>query len=416
MNKILLYTGVAFLLLTACKDTPTSQFPPGKGPPDTAGPVKVTTITEGFSFKYEKPEVPRSDEQGRQLIGTYFDTTFGLFRAKAFFNFNLPINGAFSDSFVNQRRIDSAILKIPFADGGFGNLKTVQNIRFYRLTEPILESETYSPDNTFNYTEQPIGQWTNALKNKSELRVKLNQNFIKFMKGASEAQLTNNQNFLNFFRGVAAIPQNDFFINGQGGIAYWRLLSQARIVFYQPNGVRDSILVDQRAARINTYSYDREGAFAQLNKTSNLFGLLQPPNGLKTTITLDKEEANGISKLLADGKVNIHKANFILPVSQEYHANKQPPPYIEVWADDDGDRALTDTVEFNSERQQYRVDKPRYLQELLTAIADNRPARYDELNFRIPFDPPRANGALIRGSNNPNSKGVRVKVTYSKVR
>ncbi len=416
MNKIVFYTGVAFLLLTACKDTPTSQFPPGKGPPDTAGPVKVTTITEGFSFKYEETQSPRSDEQGRQLIGTYFDTTFGLFRANAFFNFNLPINGDFSDSFLNQRQIDSAVLKIPFADGSYGNLNTVQNIRFYRLTEPILESETYSPDTTFNYTKQPIGQWTNAFKNKSELRVKLNQNFTNFIKGASEAQLTNNQNFLNFFQGLAAIPQNDFSINNKGGIAYWRLLSQARIVFYQPNGIRDSILVDQRAARINTYEYDREGAFSQLNKTSNQFGLLQPPNGLKTTLSLDKEEANGISELLSDGKVNIHKANFILPVSQEYHANRQLPTYLEIWADEDGDRSLTDTTEFNGERQQYRVDKPRYLQELLTALAENRPARFNELNFRIPFDPPRANGALIRGANNPNDTGVRIKVTFSKVR
>lgn len=404
------------LLLTGCDDTPTSQFPPGKGPPDTAGPIKVTTIKEGFSFKPEKPEAPRSDERGRQLIGTYFDTTFGLFRANAFFNFNLPINGNFSDTFLNQRQIDSAVLKIPFDNGGFGNLNTVQNIRFYRLTEPLLEGDSYNPDTTFDYTEQPIGQWTNSPDPNSELRVKLNQNFVTYFEDASEAQLTNNQNFLNFFRGIAAIPQNEFFINGQGGIAYWRLLSQSRIVFYQPNGVRDSILVDQRGARVNTYEYKREGAFAERQSTSSQFGLLQPPSGLKTTMTLQKDVDKGISKLLSDGKVNIHKASFILPVSQEYHADKQPPPFLEVWADENGDRALTDTTEFNAERQQYRVDKPRYLQELLTAMAENRAARYNELNFRIPFDPPRANNALIQGSNNPTGEGVRIRVTYSKVR
>ena len=415
MRKLLRCLPVLVLGLFGCEDSPTTKFPPGKGPPDSAGPVTVKTITKGITFKPEVPEEPRTDELGRQLIGTYFDTTFGLFQASAYFNFNLPINGNFSDSFLNQRQIDSAVLKMATGNGGFGDQGTIQQVNFYRIDQTIQESETFGPNASIDVLSDPIGRLTDSLVPNQTFRVKLDQDFVTFFKDASVAQLTNNQNFINFFQGVAAIPQDQFSQNREGGIAYLGLLGSARIVFYQPNGRKDSILVDQRSARFNTYKYNREEAFVEVGQPSSQYGFLQPPSGLKTTLNFQTNEAEGIRQLLDDGKVNIHKANIIFPVSPTYHKRDAPPPVMEVWAEDNGDRALTDTTQFNKNRQQYRIDKPRYVQEILTAIADDRPPRYGALNFRVPFDPPRSNPALLIGANNPDAEGVRVEVTFSKV-
>lgn len=415
MRKFFCLLPVLILLLAGCDDSPTTQFPPGKGPPDSAGPIKVATITEGISFKPEEPTEPRTDELGRQLIGTYFDTTFGEVTAKAFFNFNLPINSDFSDSFLDQRSIDSAILKMPLGGGKFGDFSTVQTINFHRIDETIQESQTYGSDAEVKLINDPVGQWRDSLEPNTTMRVKLNDNFLDFFRGASVAQLTNNQNFTNFFKGLAAIPQDDFNVNRQGGIGFLRLLGRATIVFHQANGVRDSIVVDQRAARFNTYSYNRDDAFVTVGEPGKQFGFLQPPSGLKTTLTLDPNNPNGISRLLDSGKVSIHKADIILPVSQQYHAEEPPPSVLEVWADDDGEQALQDTTKFNQARQYYRINKVRYVQEILTAKADNRKARFGKLNFRVPFNPPQANTGLLQGANNPGSKGVRLEVTFSKI-
>lgn len=361
-------------------------------------------------MKPEVPQEPQTDERGRQLIGTYYDTTFGQVKANAFFNFNLPINADLSDTFLQERSIDSAVLKIPYDQGSFGDIETTQTIEFYQLEETITEDAIYGANASFDYSNEPVARWTGKFDPSGSFRVQLNERFLNQIRQADISQFTNNANFQNFFQGLAAIPANDFDINNKGGFAYWELINQASIVFYQPNGVRDSVLADQRSARVNTYDFDRTGALAQPGQFNNQFGFLQPLGGLKTTIRFKE-----LGLLLKEGRINVHKAELIMPISRKYHDGRQPPDYIEMWADDNGEKSLTDTARFIDEQQVYREDKARYIQELLTAKSDDRQPQYGALNIRIPFEPPRGNPLLIKGANNPKGQGVKLILTLSKV-
>ena len=404
------------LAVTACNEDneTTTGLPPGEGPRDSTGPIQSTVIKEGLITETRLTREQRGDELGRQLVGTYYDTVFGQMKGKAFFNFQLPRED-FSDSFLDERIIDSAILTIPLdtrGNGGFGNFETQQTIEFFILDGAILERNPYDIRQDFQLESQPVAKWNDTFRLGQTLRVKLNDNFLEVFRNAEKGQLTTDVDFQNLFNGLGAVPADNFQQHNKGALAPMRLIDQASIVFYQPNGA-DSILVNDNAARTNTFSYDRSNATVELNTVNNKFAFVQPLGGVKTELRVP-----GAKQILDDSntKVNVHEAKINLPVSRKYHEDRKPPRTLEVWADLDGEQALRDTPSYNAEQRRYQLNKPRYLQEILVAESEDRPSRLGALNIRLPPRPPRANPLLINGANNPSERGVTLEITYSKVR
>lgn len=388
----------------------------GSPPGESIDEKPVSVGEASFNVKTDFMESRETDELTRDMLGTYFDTTFGRFKAMIYTNFKLADDG-FSETFINQpENVDSVILTLPFGgdEAYFGNKSTEQTIAFYELEERIFRENAYRSDADLDHNDTKFGEWNGTLDPaKGELRVKMNQDMLDKFRNATEENLNSSESFEGFFNGLFIRPEDDFNSqSGQGAIAYLELQEGAQLDFYHNDTMKDSVLVNAESARINTYDSDISNASADTGFSQD-HAFVKPLGGLKATLTFDSLE-----KWVEDGLIAVHKAEVTLPASSFYHESHTPPDVLRMEATNSAGDVLTETeVDYQEEEQRYQFNIPLYFQDVFKSYAKGEQPDLGGLDISIPEDEPvLANPLLVPlGMNNGKTDSVKVEFTYSKV-
>ncbi len=416
-----IFFSAIFLLaiLISCQDEQKlSDPPPGKSTDSGNGPVKTLKV-DSIQVKTQKAQSVRTDNLSRNLIGTYYDSVFGQVQSQLFFDFHLPFEGL-SDKFVNDRanNIDSAILSIPYDENNdhLGNLNTPQTIEFYELQEKLNPDKDYLSDANLSYDGSKVFAEKSGpfkINQRAHFKVKLKGAFVNKFENASSENFKNNEKLKAFFKGLAAIPQDNFQSNEKGAITYWQLKKGARIVFYHHNDLTDTLVVNDNSTSVGTYSLDHSNAIASAKPNPD-YGFIQPMGGFKLLLQLP----GSLKTIPEENRVKVHKATFTLPLSKKYHPKVvQPIGTLFMFNEDQGAIKFLDTANYRSKKVEYRFNNPTYLQRLLNAYYDQQTPNLSGLTVQIPNNlPVTANPLLIPKANKMGGKGVRMTLTYSKVR
>lgn len=409
----ILFFSFIILFFPGCDDSDSVTGPP---PGESLDEDPVTGGEVSFRIKTDELSSVETDELSRDMLGAYYDSTFGQSKAMIYASFKLPGEGLSNDFINDSENTDSVILTLPYGgqNAFFGNKGTEQTIAFYELNERIFRENAYESDVSLDFDDTPLAEWKGSLDpSNNQLRVKMNSEMLDKIQSASEEDLSSRESFEEFFNGLFIRPEDDF--NGQhktGAITYFQLQEGAQIKFYHNDTLQDSVLVNTESARINAYESDISQAAADTGFGQN-YAFIKPLAGLKATLKFDSLE-----QWVADGLIAVHKAEIVLPASSYYHEVNTPPEELKIEATNSAGEVVTETsVDYQSDDQQYVFNVPLYFQDLFKSYANGEVPDIGGLNVSIPEDEPvLANPLLVPlGMNNAGADSVKVELTYSKV-
>ena len=261
--------GVVFLMLfSSCRNDP-SVLGAEVLPEDANLTVHHTVWNGVFGYSILEDSV-RTDALPTNLIGSMFDSTFGVTNAGVATQFVLSSNGV---SFGQNPQLDSLILEIRYKGTVFGDSNTVQTLHIYELSEDIYydtiyysnyQVQTYDVDYSgMQFVPSPhdsviLGEDTLAPMLRINLS-QLNPDLANKILTADSADLADNESFIKFFKGLYITTEP--VTNGGALFGIDLLTRGSRLSLYFSNDEDDSLLYNfyvaaSASARINTYSHD----------------------------------------------------------------------------------------------------------------------------------------------------------------
>jgi len=218
----------------------------------------------------------RTDELSRNMLGSRYDSTFGVTTANVAAQFALSSNGV---SFGENPQLDSMVLYLRYNGEIYGDSSTVQHLHIYELNQDIYLDSAYSSKSTFehndidyadlSYKPAPhdsvvLGEGVSAdtvapqmVINLSNLSTELGQKILD----ADTTTLDSDSTFREYFKGLffesesvtsnGALYTVNFLLSGTHG---------SQLMLYYHNDDKDSLSYRLSAnsitARVNSYIHD----------------------------------------------------------------------------------------------------------------------------------------------------------------
>ena len=212
----------------------------------------------------------RSSDLAYNLIGSMYDSTFGVTTAGVATQLVLTSNGA---NFGSNPQLDSLILEISYKGNVYGDSSTVQTLHVYELDEDMIIDTTYYSNYNFqtldiDYANMPFSPkpHDSIIVNGDTLppmiRINLSKTYPDLgekILNADSSDLQDNESFVKFFKGLYLTAEP---VTSGGALVPIDLLSRGtRLVMYYSNDNNDSLVYYFYVAalvspRVNTYKHD----------------------------------------------------------------------------------------------------------------------------------------------------------------
>ena len=327
----LFFTGIISLsVLTSCRNSP-SVLGVEVLPDQTNLQVHYIVWDSVYGYSVKEDSV-RTDYLPTNLVGSMFDSTFGVTNAGVATQFVLSSNGV---SFGENPQLDSLILEIRYGGNLFGDSTTIQTLHIYELSQDIFFDSAYYSNYNFqtydiDYADMqfiPAPNDSTIVGNDTlppTLRVNLsavNPELAEKILNADTADLSDNESFINLFKGLYIETEQ---VTAGGALFDINLTQGSRLVLYYSNDEYDSLYYNFFVAataspRINTYSHDyslADEAFKQqVLQGDTLLGhqqfYVQGASGVKTIINLP--DLIDHDSLIGYDHIAINEAKLFLP-------------------------------------------------------------------------------------------------------
>lgn len=393
------------LLYSACSK------PPGKigaeiQPEQSKLDVFYFTTNEVVAYSSPEDSI-RTDEMGKNLLGSIMDPVFGSSVAGIYSQYDIS---EVAPDFGENPVLDSLILQLAYLGDSYGDTITPLTIHVYEMMAGIDYLEDYysntniavgstdygnlefipnSHDSIYLYPP-PNDTITDTVVLAPMIRVNLSANSTdlgyKFL-NADTSVLKDNEAFIAFFKGLYVVTEP---VNQGGSINYINMLSggqnSSKMIMYYHNDYGDSIsgphnfqfVVGQFTPRFNKYEHDftmAESEFkAQVINRDTALGLqkfyAQGIAGVRSTIWLpDLRKTNELDV------VAINEAKLVFSGFEEDPFNGAPPALGLVEMNADGTyQPLTDDLEgpnffdgtYKSSTNSYTFRITRHIQSLIS--------------------------------------------------
>ena len=268
LTAFLLLGILSFSFITSCRNSP-SVLGVSILPEDADLTVHYIVWNGVYGYSILEDSV-RTDNLPVNLIGSMFDSTFGVTTAGVATQFVLSSNGV---SFGENPQLDSLVLEIKYKGDVYGDSNTYQTLHVYELDQDIYYDSAYYSNasiNTFdvdyaNFQFQPRPHDSIILGNDTlppMLHINLSSQFPDLAEkilNADSAQLADNESFMEFFKGLMIVGEP---VSSGGAVFPIDLMARGtRLALYFSNDEEDSLLYNfyvaaTASARVNIYTHD----------------------------------------------------------------------------------------------------------------------------------------------------------------
>ncbi len=259
---------ISAVTLNSCRNSP-AVFGTEVLPDDLNMQVHYIIYNGVYGYSVTEDSV-RSNDLPKNLIGSRFDSTFGVTTAGVAAQFVLSSNGA---DFGANPQLDSLILEINYSGDIYGDSTTVQTLHVYELNEDMILDTTYYSNYNFqmfdiDYANMPFTPkpHDSIIVNGDTLppmiRINLSKTYPDLAEkilNADTSDLQDGDAFVKFFKGLYITT--DPVTNGGALIPIDLISRGSRLALYYSNDENDSLVYNFFVAalaspRVNTYKHD----------------------------------------------------------------------------------------------------------------------------------------------------------------
>ncbi len=267
-SVILIIGIISLFFVTSCRNSPSVL---GITVLPEEGNLNVHYIAWDGVYGYSVIEDSvRTDDLPVNIIGSMYDSTFGVTNAGVATQFVLSSNGV---SFGENPQLDSMILEVRYTGNLFGDSTSQLTLHVEELSEDLIYDTAYYSNYNFQtygvdyadkvFVPSPndstiVGDDTIAPTLRINLSA-LNPELAEKILNADSADLADNESFLNLFKGLYIYTEQ--VTTGGSLFTVDFTAPGSRLSIYFSNDEEDSLLYNfyvaaTASARINTYSHD----------------------------------------------------------------------------------------------------------------------------------------------------------------
>ncbi|MCF8230731.1 MAG: DUF4270 domain-containing protein [Bacteroidales bacterium] len=414
-------------LIAGCEEEP-SEIGLNVQPGDNELEIKSTDTLTIHAHSTRLDSI-RTDESEFTLIGSYYDTDFGISRSDFYTSFAMT---EATYDFGNNPVVDSLVLSLAYKKH-YGDTVTPQNLEVYELSERIEDTSYYS-NQTFNHESVELSDNFSFIPKPKDsvmvdtalraphIRINLDGSLADKLVNATDSDMEDNESFKEFFKGlyVKANPVNE---PGSGSISYIGMNSPlSKLTLYYHNDSDTSSYEYQIFAntpRTDYYTHNNyeeaSASFRQqvINGDTTLGNqrvFLQAMAGIQTTIRLPHLQE-------LKGKIAINNAFLQFPVENQSIFGPPDKLNLLLRTIEGGVELLPDNSEgdayfggfYNEADNHYQFRISRYLQRAIQGSEKSK-----TLLLTIPNSMNKANHAVLKGPKASGRK-MKLKILYTKV-
>jgi hypothetical protein len=403
--------------------------------------IRKTTVKDIQAYTVSD-EKQRTDEPTYNLLGTYVDPIFGKTTADFACQFRLT---GFPD-FSKNAQPDSLVLYLLYMDF-YGDTITPQRLSVYELASDLnLDLKYYQDANLKAIAGNKVGEVNYLPKLKldslsrqygstkkdpkdtviQEIAIKLNASLIQKLLAADEPTWSDNDKFMAYFKGLY-MEAGDL---NQGGAVMniYTLASGSRMVLHYHNDEKDSLRynfnINDNAARVNRFvqDYSSTDFVENLDKTdvqaSHVY--IQSTGGLRSKLFIPS-----LGNWSDSTDYAINQAELIFQIDTvKTNVTKQLPHERLLLAAIGKETTyyLSDYTfspqyfggYYNKKDKTYRFNIAKHLQDIISKKEGK-----ENLGFYLESTVKNSiyRRTVLEGpTNDPNKSGIRLEVTYSKIK
>lgn len=414
----------AGFFITGCEEDPTDVGVGVQPTDEELGVSKTDTITlEAQSVLVDSV---RTDRTEFSLLGSIYDTEFGVSSASVFTSFALS---SAEYDFGEEPVLDSVVLMMQY-NRYYGDTAAPQTIHVYPLQEKI-EDTLYSSNNLFEYDES--ADYANSYTHHPRptdsvtidtnmyaphVRIPMSDEFGNFLLNAEDTDMENTENFVDFFKGLYITTEQETQ-PGSGSLVSYKLTgNQSRIRIYyhnQDDTASFDYIVGDATPRTNHYEHNYDLASEefkqQLIEGDTTLGneklYLQTLAGVRVKVRIPELEKTNKDLVVND-------AQFIVNTMDNDGYSKPERLYV-IGLDEKGDfYELPDVSEGNAYlggnmrddgTANFRLSM--YVQGLITGSSEN-----NEILLGIPNESTEYRRLKLAGPESENNR-LKISLTYT---
>ena len=384
---------LSFFLFSSCRKSPETL---GKSILPESAQLKIFYGAWDGMYGYSVLEDSvRTDQLSKNLLGSSYDSVFGVTTANVATQFTLTKSGV--DFGVNPQ-LDSLVLYLRYNGELYGDSLSTQKLHVYELNQDISIDSTYSSKSVFSYYPQDYADLSyvpdphdsvvmaedtlppQMIINLSNISPELGQKLLN----ADTTILSGDSTFRDYFKGLYFKSEP---VTSNGALFSVNfLLSGSQMVLYYHNDENDSLQftfkVYNGLARANTYEHDYSASPQDFRQqvlegdtalgTEKLY--VHGAGGVKTILKIPD-----ISNYFESDKVALNEVKLVLPGYGSISSKAPESLALVKITEDGGYLPLIDQYEGNdyfggtykSSSNEYVFRITRYMQSILSGTETN---------------------------------------------
>ncbi|MDQ3048687.1 MAG: DUF4270 domain-containing protein [Bacteroidota bacterium] len=390
------------------------------------------------------------------LLGKYVDPIFGTSTASFYTQLRLFAN---SPVFGTGATCDSVVLSLAYHPQTYGRTNMVgnrsrfpQKVNVYQVNDDIPATSSFYSDTTLSlmstdlaggyiFGPKPNDSITiDGARFKPLLRIPLNSLFGQtILNNQSTGSLANNTNFQSLLKGLYVTTENTSIPSGEGNIMLMKMQESVLSIYYHNDTGTGTIKrfdvslsgVARFSHFTHNYSVITPALATQLGiapPMQNTTTFIQAMAGLKTRV-----EIPYLVNWSDSGRLGINKAELVVKLDTDAMYQKDiyeaPPALVLYQINDDGTtRPVTPDYSegssyvggrFDKDKNEYRFNIARYIQQVTDGQRENRPLFLQASNgSNLIFGSSAAsiaNRVVIGGGDPTGAFQMKLIVTYTKI-
>ncbi len=224
---------------------------------------------DGISAYSKSEDSLRTDELSVNLLGSKYDSTFGITTANIAVQYSLSTNGY---DFGENPQLDSLVLYLRYTGKLYGDSNSVQHLHIYELDQDIYKDSAYFASSSFEKLDIDYADFTFVPKPNDSVAIgedtlpplirinlsKLNDQLAQKLLAADTSILADNDKFMEYFKGLYL--ESEPVVTGGAMYGVNFLKTNSGLIIYYSNDEQDSLHyrfnVNSATARINNYIHD----------------------------------------------------------------------------------------------------------------------------------------------------------------
>lgn len=372
----------------------------------------------------------RSDEFSNNMLGSYYDATFGKTKASIYTQVRLSVIPTFTD--LANTVVDSVVLSMNIVD--YYGEHDDQTFEVYEISEDIYRDSNYYTNTDISnkgidLVKPGFETFAASLTNSPvidgevldpQMRIRLNETFGDMILNSDS--LTSDAVFAEYFKGLYITVDDAGQPQGTGGIYSFDLEhNDTKITIYYHNStdtLNFEMPINDKCARFTSMKHDYSGTKVEQqladSTLGNEFYYVQAGQGLVGNLMIP-----GLSNLTNDGPIIINRAELYLPV-QYYSASTYAPPTRVIAYGLDDENEIYTMPDFNlgfsiyggnfdDDKKAFTFNIIRYIQDVVNGTVMNNPIRILPTGSVV-----TPHQVIMSGKNSPNREKPYLIVYYTK--